>query len=273
LYSCGVLRHLKGAVNLKLLLKQQFDFDIHSNVVRWLAAYLHDRRAATLYHSCQSPYVKVHCGVPQGSVLSPTLFNFFISDFLSQSFILTNFADDFYVGEKLFDLDALTKSLNEVLKRVASARNLKIAPEKSSVILFSPDPHQTSFHPQVFLHGSLVLLAKVTRWLGVEVDSKINSSHHVSGLVPRLSCRVRVMQALAGSTFGQCKEMLIRTYKAICQPLMEFNCQIWAPYASATSSKHLQTVQNKALHIATGCHMAMPIAHLHTETKVLPVAH
>jgi hypothetical protein len=139
-----------NSVDHKLLLKQLSESDIHSNVVKWLTAYLHDHRAATLYRSCQSLYVKVHCGVPQGSVLSPALFDFFISDFPSKSSILTNFADDFYVGEKSADLDTLTESLNEALKRVdewAAAKNLKIAPEKSSVILFSPDPHQTNFHP------------------------------------------------------------------------------------------------------------------------------
>jgi hypothetical protein len=33
----------------------------------------------------------------------------------------------------------------------------------------------------------------------------------------------------------------------------------------------METVQNGALRIATGCHMMSKIAHLHTETKVLPL--
>jgi hypothetical protein len=145
----------------------------------------------------------------------------------------------------------------------ALSKNLKISPEKSSVTLLTPDPHQTSYHPQVYLQGSLVPLAKTAKWLGINVDTKINSSYHVSDIIPKLSRCIKIMQALAGSTFGQCKETLVSTYKALLRPVMENGCQIWAPNASDTSIKRLQVVQNKALHVATGGHMSIPIAHLH----------
>jgi hypothetical protein len=47
--------------------------------------------------------------------LSSPLFNIFVSDFPALTAILSNFADDFYVGEKSADLEALTAALNEDL--------------------------------------------------------------------------------------------------------------------------------------------------------------
>jgi hypothetical protein len=209
-------------VDHKLLLKQLSETDLHSNVVQWLAAYLHDQRASTLYHSCQSLYVKVHSGIPQGSVLYPALFNIFEWDFPALAPILSNFADDFYDEEKSAYLEALSAALNEdlfLIEAWAESKNLKLAPDKSSITLFTPDPHQTNYHPQVFLNGKLVPLAKTPKWLGVVQDLKINSSHQVSDLIPRLTHRVQIMQALADSTIGQSMETLIRTYKAILHPL------------------------------------------------------
>jgi hypothetical protein len=225
------------SVDHKLLLKQLSETDLHSNMVRWLAAYLHDRRASTLYRSCQSPYVKVHSGVPR---VRTCLWHFLTS--LCQIFLpWPPFFLTLPMTFMLYDLEALTAALNEDLVLIeawAESKNLKLAPDKSSVTLFSPDPHQTNYHPQVFLNGKLVSLAKTPKWLGVVQDSKMNSSHQVSDLIPRLARRVQIMQALAGSTFGQSMETLIRTYKAILHPLMECNCQIWAPSGSKQCFTH-----------------------------------
>ena len=49
---------------------------LHSNLVRWLATYLHGRQAKCSYNSSLSKSRLVHLGVPQGGVISPHLFNF-----------------------------------------------------------------------------------------------------------------------------------------------------------------------------------------------------
>jgi hypothetical protein len=127
--------------------------------------------------SCRCPW-PCCCSLSscEKAVLSSALFNIFISDFPALAALLINFADDFYVGAKSVDLNSLTDALNADLALVeewALSNNLKIAPEKSSV---TPDPHQTNYHPQVYLQGSLVPLAKITKWLGINVYTKINSS-------------------------------------------------------------------------------------------------
>ena len=45
----------------------------------------------------------------------------------------------------------------------------------------------------------------------------------------------------------------------------------WSPDLANAHMETLQKVQNAALRIATGCTSSTPIAHLHAETKVLPV--
>jgi hypothetical protein len=78
----------------------------------------------------------LHSGVPQGSVLSPALFNFFVSDCPALADILTSYADDFSVLESDADLEALDRKLQEALAPItdwASRKKLTIAPAMSQV--------------------------------------------------------------------------------------------------------------------------------------------
>ena len=59
--------------------------------------------------------------------------------------------------------------------------------------------------------------------------------------------------------------------KAITRPILEYASTIWSPIASTTGITKLQTIQNMALRIATGCTSDTNIQHLHNETNILPL--
>jgi hypothetical protein len=79
------------------------------------------------------------------------------------------------------------------------------------------------------------------------------------------------MKAVSCSSWGQDKETLLTTYKALVHPLLEYVVAIWQPNVSPTSILRLQRVQNSALRMVTGCHMRTSIDHLHAECKILKV--
>ena len=70
---------------------------------------------------------------------------------------------------------------------------------------------------------------------------------------------------------GKQKETIVATYKAITRPILEYASTIWSPIASTTGITKLQTIQNMALRIATGCTSDTNIQHLHNETNILPL--
>jgi hypothetical protein len=170
-----------------------------------------------------SPSIIIHSGVPQGSVLSLSLFNFFNSDFPLLAPLSHSFANDFYSAASSFNFATIAKTLNENMALVeawAVAKKLTIAPHKSTITLFTLDPHQSNVHPQVFYKGEHILLDKTPKWLGINVDSRINSSYHATDLDARLSRQIQIIRALSGTSFGQSKEVLLMTYKMLLCPLM-----------------------------------------------------
>src|SRR5688572_29949465 len=67
------------------------------------------------------------------------------------------------------------------------------------------------------------------------------------------------------------KGTLLATYKTIIIPVMEFASTVWSPFISDTNLQKLQTTQNNALRIITGCTSDTSTQHLHKEIKILPM--
>ena len=262
------------SVDHTLLIEQIMETQLESNIVRWIAAYLRGRTASCLFRSTKSPLRIIRSGVPQGSVISPILFNFFVSDLPHHASSTESYADDIYVSESSSDLPTITTALNEDMQHIsqwAEDKHLSIAPEKSTITLFTPDPAQAKFHPQVLLDGVIIPLDKRPKYLGVIHTTQHVSTPHIEAAGVKALRELNVLRALTGTSWGHQKKTLLNTYKMIIRPIFTSGAPIWFPNASATAIAKLQTVQNAALRIATGCHKKTSIDHLHQETKVLPV--
>ena len=73
------------------------------------------------------------------------------------------------------------------------------------------------------------------------------------------------------SRYGQQKETIIMTYKALIWCVLSYAARVWFPTISTESIKALKIIQNAAARIATGCHQRASINHLHAETQLLMV--
>ena len=90
-------------------------------------------------------------------------------------------------------------------------------------------------------------------------------------MVNRVSKRNNVLKALAGTNWGQQKETLLLTYKALGRSIANYAAPVLSTNASDTSLENIQRTQNEALRIITGSHKMSSIDHLHSETKTLQV--
>jgi hypothetical protein len=138
------------AINHVLLIEMISGTDLHPNLVRWLKACITGRKALCMYGSKTSSQFILRSGVPHGSVLSPAIFNFYVSDCLTTGDILESYAYDFSLLESDADLAALAEKLQISVDEVvvwAAHKKLTIAPLKSQLTLFTPWTKQVNTCP------------------------------------------------------------------------------------------------------------------------------
>ena len=257
-----------------LLLDMVNGTDLNPSIIRWLAAYIRGRKASCTYREQPADFRGVPAGVPQGSVISPALFNFFISDCPVPAEEMSSYADDITIWSTSPHLETAESQLNIHLNRLSfwtNQKRLTIAPHKSSVTLFTPDTHQSTYHPKVFINGSQVPLDRSPKILGVTLDTHLTFTPHTKTVHARAAASLNILKALTNSNWGFSKENILHTYRALSRPIINYGAPIWFPNLARSRLQKLETTQNSALRIATGCHKMTAIDHLHSEADILPL--
>ena len=265
-----------GTVSHNVLISKISRSTLPEVTCRWLSCYLRGRQAVTSCRGVKSSAGVVHAGVPQGSKLSPSLFSFYLADMPKPTYPVKwiCYADDISVwasGAKIPELEVKINDYLEKMSEFLKLNSLLISAPKSTVPLFTPETKQAKYHPDIKIAGSQLPLNRSPKILGVHLDTCLTFNVHCSQAATRVSNRNNVLKALAGTTWGQQKETILITYKAIGRSVANYGAPVWSTNASVTSIGKIQIAQNEALRIATGSHKMSNIDHFHNETEMLTV--
>lgn len=116
-----------------------------NNTKRWLANYLSGRQSYVSYNNKSSHTRILPNGVPQGSVLSPTLFNLYMHDIptpIDNRVQVASYADDITIISTHNNVKTATTLLQHYINRLETwlgTNRLKVAPAKSTVTLLTSD--------------------------------------------------------------------------------------------------------------------------------------
>ena len=143
-------------------------FQLPPATARWLSCYLRGRQAKTCFRGVKSTSRKVNTGVPKSSMLSPSLFIFYIADMPRPPNPVKRicFADDLTVCASGVNIPDPEVSLNNYLEKITAYLKdnyLLISAPKSSVTLLTPDTHQAKTQPSIFIEDALLMTYKVRR--------------------------------------------------------------------------------------------------------------
>ena len=214
-------------------------------------------------------------GIPQGSVLSVTLFGIAINgiiNILPKDVLSTLYADDLSISFAASKMAVAERRLQLAIDKIhewASYRGFRFSVAKTVVVHFCKN---RGLHPDpdLYLNGNRIPCKEEARFLGLVFDRKLTWIPHLRSL--KVSClqALNLLKVLAHTTWGADRKTLLKLHETLVLSKLEYGCEV---YASATPSRlrMLDSIHHAGVRLATGAFKSSPIPSLLVDAGFLPL--
>ena len=164
--------------------------DLSKTDLNWFDSYLCDRKMYVDVNNSISSFRTLNIGLPQGSVSSPYLFSIYVNDMhrCSDRLSFVHFADDTtvfmsgdYIEELCLDISEELGNVSELLR----SNRLSLNIDKTSFILFT-HAHIERNYVSVSVGNHIIDQVNI-RFLGIQLDSRLNFNEQVNKLCKKLA--------------------------------------------------------------------------------------
>ena len=270
-YSIGISLDLCKAfdsINHTILLEKLKFYGVKNKSLEWFNSYLSGRKQYTSCNNIKSSMASINNGVPQGSILGPLLFLYFINDLVncSESLYLSLFADDSTGLISGNNLDNLRQLATEELQKVAdwlSANKIRANLKKSHFLVFK-GRNKLDYSLRITLNGKSLAQKSSTKMLGVHIRDDLKWTEHINVINRKISRTNGILYKLSKTLNSKTLKLV---YNSLVHPHLQYSNIIWGN-APMKLLNMLSVSQKRA--IRTICHSEY-LAHTNALLKNLGI--
>jgi ribonuclease HI len=216
-----------------------------------------------------------YMGLPQGSCLSPLLYNFYVREIdncLSDNCTLRQLADDGVISTTAPNENNLQGPLQDTLDNL-SAWALKLgidfSTEKTELVVFSRK--HSPAKPKLQLLGKPITHSMCFKYLGVLFDSKCTWKPHIEYLQRKCQQRINFLRTITGTYWGAHPQDLLTLYRTTILSVLEYGSFCFQS-AAKTHFIKLERIQYRCIRIALGCMHSTHTMSLEVLAGMLPLS-
>ncbi|KAL0895859.1 hypothetical protein ABMA27_011882 [Loxostege sticticalis] len=208
-------------------------------------------------------------GLPQGSVLSPLLYNIYTYDLessLNSNVNILQYADDLLLYYSSYSIAHAQNTLSyslDLLKNWMDNNGMNLSVSKSAVVIFS---RKRILPPlQLYYDYKVIPVVDEHKFLGVILDCKLTGVPHCNFVSVRCEKVLNLLRCLSGVWWGAHPYSMKLIYNALIRSILDYGTFLLEP-ANKSAFKKLDLIQHKALRIVTGAMRSSPTNALQVET-------
>lgn len=254
--------------------------DLHEAGLRgrlplFISSFLTNRQFQVRLGSVLSDFFSQEMGVPQGSILSVTLFILKINSIvncLPVGMRGSLYVDDFLICYHSKNMSCLERQLQHCLNKIQSWANengFQFSQSKTVCIHFC---HKRIPHPdpELKIYNNIIPVVEETKFLGLIFDRRLTFVPHIKYLRDKCLKAINLLRVVSHTDWGADSPTLLKLYQAQVRSKLDYGCIV---YGSARSSyiDSLDRIQNLALRICLGAFRTSPVQSLHVESHVMPL--
>ena len=245
----------------EILLNKLHYYGIRNNSLNWFQSYLTDRKQYIQYDETSSEMLKIHTGVPQGSILGPLLFLIYMNDIhlVTEKFSSILYADDTTLDSPLcsFDVmannrsynkDTIGQNINCELKKVTdwlSINKLSLNVKKTKFMIFHYRQKNISqYIPEIMIGGMKIERVHDFNFLGLTIDENMSWKAHIHKISNKVSRSLGIINSLKNTIP---RPILLTLYNALILPHLQYSILCWG-----SNPGKLVNLQKRAMRLISG---------------------
>ena len=226
-------------------------YKIEEQSLLWFISYLNNRQQAVISDQGLSDFTQVEFGVPQGSILGPTLFLLFINDL---PLFLKHCLSDFYADDATFHTSS--KCEKSIANNLQDDGNISITWSRKNkmfvhfdktfyMLLGTRQRLNNSHQMNIIIDNCQIKQTSEHKLLGIHIDDKLTWTTQINHLCSAILSKISLLKQL--STYVT-KDILKKFYQGYILPLIDYGSVTWGS-TSSCNLERLSKLQKRAARI------------------------
>ena len=253
------------------ILRDLHELGVKGRLANFLESFLVERSFQVRVGSTLSDTFRLSQGVPQGSILSTTLFNIKINSIMNCLDPKTDgslYVDDFCMCYRSKSMRTIERHLQQCINRIedwALHNGFKFSKSKTQCVNFC-QLRKVHDDPELYLYGSLIPVVEDFKFLGIIFDRKLSFIPHIKYLKAKCLKALNLLKVLSHTNWGADRTVLLQLYRSLIRSKLDYGSIV---YGSARKSylMMLDTVHHQGLRLALGAFRTSPVESLYVEAE------
>ena len=254
----------------KILIEQLSAYQFSSSSLKWFKSYLESLQQTVQSDRGLSAFANIKSGVPQWSILGPTLFLLFINDLpLLLNYCYADlFADDETDHNNSPDIDEINEEmLINFFKIVGWSKQNKLPinfNKSTYMILGAKRRIQDAYELLLNIDDEKIEKVSRQKLLGIIIDEHLIWTPNIDYLCSNIATKISLFKQLS----SYLPQNIIKLfYQSDILPLIDYGCNTW----SATSSLNIERISKLQKRIILQAEYLTPSSQMFKELRWLSV--